>query len=147
LKEYDYSQPGGYFITVVTHHRDLLFVQIVNGEMKLNGYGRIADECWRAISEHFANVELGTHVIMQNHVHGIIVIHDGMATISSPFVGAQHAAPLPKPNVKPGSLGAIVRSFKSAVTRRIGREHHTTSIWQRNYGVCPDWRSRVEGNM
>jgi REP element-mobilizing transposase RayT len=57
-----------------------------------------------------------------------------MATNSSPFVGAQHAAPLlQEPNVKPGSLGAIVRSFKSAVTRRIGRECNATGIWQRNY--------------
>ena len=103
--------------------------------MQLNDMGLIADECWRAIPEHFPNVELGAYVIMPNHVHGIIVITDGRSTITSPFpVGAQHAAPLQtKPNVKPDSLGAIVRSYKSAVTRCIGREHNATGIWQRNY--------------
>jgi len=35
--------------------------------------------------------------------------------------------------VLPNSLGAIVGSFKSAVTKRIGREHNATGIWQRNY--------------
>jgi len=30
-------------------------------------------------------------------------------------------------------LGAIVGSFKSAVTKRIGREQNATGIWQRNY--------------
>ena len=25
LKEYDYTQPGGYFITIVTYRRDILY--------------------------------------------------------------------------------------------------------------------------
>jgi REP element-mobilizing transposase RayT len=123
LKKYDYAQPGGYFVTIVTYQRDLLFGEVVNEEMVLNGFGKIAEECWRAIPEHFPNVELGAYVVMPNHVHGIVVIK----------VGAQHAAPLRKPNVRPASLGAIVRSYKSAVTRLIGREHNATGIWQRNY--------------
>ena len=139
LQGYDYSQPGGYFVTIVTYHRDLLFGEIVNEEMQLNDLGKIADECWYTIPKHFPNVELGAHVVMPNHVHGIIVITNSRGgTIKSSFpVRAQHAAPLQtpqqQPNVKPGSLGAIVRSYKSAVTRRIGREHNITGIWQRNY--------------
>ena len=133
LKQYDYTQPGGYFVTIVTYQRDLLFGEITNEEMQLNEFGCIADECWRAIPDHFTNVELGACVIMPNHVHGIIVINDGMATNSSPFVGARHASPLPPCGVKPNSIGAIVGSFKSAVTKRIGRELNATGIWQRNY--------------
>jgi len=53
LKEYDYTQPGGYFITVVTYQRDCIFGNIANGEMQLNSLGMIADECWRAIPDHF----------------------------------------------------------------------------------------------
>jgi putative transposase len=133
LKEYDYSQPGGYFITIVTYQRDCLFGKITNEEMQLNIYGQIVYECWRAIPEHFPNVELGTYVVMPNHVHGIIVINEnGMATNSSAFVGARHASPLPR-IVKPRSIGAIVGSFKSAVTKRTGRELNATGIWQRNY--------------
>ena len=60
------------------------------------------------------------------------------AAISSPPVGAQHAAPLPtsprRPRVASGSLGAIVRSYKSAVTRQIVRESSgVRHVWQRNY--------------
>ncbi|MGB8984401.1 MAG: hypothetical protein WCC12_21215 [Anaerolineales bacterium] len=58
------------------------------GQMQLSAMGEIADEHWRAIPEHFPQVDLGAHVIMPNHGHGIIVIHDGMATNSSPSVGA-----------------------------------------------------------
>ena len=53
-------------------------------------------------------------------------------------VGATHASPLHLPKTTshgplPRSLGAIVGSFKSAVTKRIGRELNATGIWQRNY--------------
>jgi putative transposase len=129
LSDYDYSQPGAYFITIVTRGRECLFGEIKDGEMQLSGMGQIAEEAWRAIPEHFPQVELGTYVVMPNHVHGIIIIR-GMATNSSPSVGARHASPLPPHGVKPKSIGAMVGSFKSAVTKRIGRELHT---WQRNY--------------
>src|SRR5262245_37209332 len=113
---------------MVTYQRDCLFGEIINEELRLNNFGQIADKCWRAIPEHFTNVELGAHVIMPNHVHGIIVIR---GNISSSIVGARHASPLLQPRgVKPNSLGAIVGSFKSVVTKRIGREHNVTSIWQ-----------------
>jgi len=57
-------------------------------------------------------------------------------------VGAQHAAPLPRVsppspifNVRPGSLGAIVRSFKAACSRLINLQRDTPGnlLWQRNY--------------
>jgi len=76
IKEYDYTQPGGYFIIIVTHQRDCLFGEIINEEMQLNASGTIVDECWHAIPNHFPNIELGAFVIMPNHVHGIIVIND-----------------------------------------------------------------------
>ena len=127
LKEYDYTQPGAYFVTSVTRQRACWFGDIHHGTMVLNAFGHIADECWRAIPEHFPAVELGAYVIMPNHVHGIIVIADrtGAALL-------RPNEPL-RPNVKPGSLGAIIRSYKSAVSYRIHREHNATGIWQRNY--------------
>jgi len=128
LQGYDYSQVGAYYVTIVTYHRDCLFGEIVNDEMILNDFGKIADECWRAIPDHFLFVELGAYVIMPNHVHGIIVItHDRRGTI--------YRAPAMEKFGKPtqGSLPTIIRTYKAAVTRRIGRELNATSIWQRNY--------------
>lgn len=140
LKGYDYTQAGAYFVTVVTQERECLFGEVVDGEMVLNQYGKIADECWRAIPEHFPNVDLGTHIVMPNHGHGIILIREDK--FPSDVVGAQHCcAPTSidqpndphKINVKPGSLGAIIRSFKAAVSYRINKEFNVTGIWQRNY--------------
>ena len=96
LKGYDYASPGGYFITLVTEGRVCLFGEIVKGEMQYSEKGQIAYECWRAIPEHFATVELGSFVIMPNHVHGIIILRECAhtdafrAAIMSPPVGATH---------------------------------------------------------
>ena len=40
-----------------------------------------------------------------------------------------------RPNVTPGSLAAVVRSYKSAVTKSINamRDRQGARIWQRNY--------------
>jgi hypothetical protein len=40
-KGYDYSQPGAYFITLVTFHRRHLFGEIIRGNMESNNLGRI----------------------------------------------------------------------------------------------------------
>jgi putative transposase len=133
LPNYDYAQAGGYFITIVTYQRNMLFGKIVDEEIRLNDLGKIADECWHAIPDHFPNVELGAYVVMPNHVHGILIINDGPATNSLLVVGARHASPLRPHGVKPKSIGAIVGSFKSAVTKRGRREHNITGVWQRNY--------------
>jgi len=68
---------------------------------------------------------------MPNHVHGIIVITEA--------VGARHASPLPRPagpsGTGKGSLGAIVGSFKSSITKSINDVRRTPGavVWQRNY--------------
>jgi putative transposase len=115
LKGYDYTQPGAYFVTMVTFRRECLFGEVIGGEMVLNPWGSVVDECWRAIPNHFPNVELGAYVVMPNHIHGIVVIREmGLS------VGTRHASPLPSNpprGVIPNFLGAIVGSVKSAVTR------------------------------
>jgi REP element-mobilizing transposase RayT len=136
LKGYDYSQAGAYYVTIVTWHREMLFGEVVNGEMKLNQRGKIAEECWLSIPNHSQHVELGAYVIMPNHMHGIIIINGSenwIATNSSQSVGARQASPLRPRGTLPGSLGTIVGSFKSSVTKRIGRELNETGIWQRNF--------------
>jgi putative transposase len=61
-------------------------------------------------------------------VHGIIIItNDGRGTIYR----APTVEQFQKPTV--GSIPTIVRTYKAAVTRLIGRQHNATGIWQRNY--------------
>jgi REP element-mobilizing transposase RayT len=133
LRTFDYASSGAYFITSCAHQRECTFGQVLEGRMECNDVGNIILETWNAIPGHFSSVTLDEFVVMPNHIHGIVQIGYG------PAVGAQHAAPLhgavPRSNVAPGSLGAIVRSFKSAVTKRINDSRGTPGlpVWQRNY--------------
>ena len=139
LKDYDYSQGGAYFVTILAKKRECVFGEIVNGEMHLSKIGQVAEECWEEIPRHFPDIDLDAYVIMPNHIHGILVIGD---------VGARHASPLQNPppppdtgtaarptGVKRGSIGAIVGSFKSVATKRINELRRTPGepVWQRNY--------------
>lgn len=146
---FDYSQAGVYFVTICVRMGSSMFGDVVAGRVRLNTAGRTAAKCWLEIPTHFPNVTLDAFVVMPNHVHGILVINEIQGAIG---VGAQRAAPLrvrvrtsvshahasvsAVPNgVTPGSLGAIVRSFKSATTKRINEVRHTSGkpVWQRNY--------------
>lgn len=142
LRGYDYTNPGAYFITLVTDKRRLLFGRIVGGAVLLSGLGHIAEACWCAIPEHFPQVELDAFVVMPNHVHGILTLHDREAVGSRHGVtlGARHAVPQQIAELErfgkpvPGSLATIVRQYKGSVTRLIPRDPGDPAhVWQRNY--------------
>ena len=129
LPRFDYTQQGAYFVTVCTRNRSCLFGEIVNGEMRLNDIGRVAHRMWEEIPTHFPQVGIDAWVVMPNHIHGVIVI-------AGPPVEATHASPLQRPAGPPKrSIGAIVGSYKSAVSKRINAMRGTPGapVWQRNY--------------
>jgi REP element-mobilizing transposase RayT len=76
LKDYDYAQPGAYFMTLCTWQREALFGEVAGGKMRLNPLGRIVQAEWERLASQFLNITLEAFVVMPNHVHGIIVIHD-----------------------------------------------------------------------
>ncbi len=135
LKGYDYARPGAYFITICTWQRECVLGEIEDGKMIPSEWGRIVDECWRAVPSHFPNVALDEFVVMPNHVHGIIVIQNDRDDDrrGEAFCAFKNASPLQ--GTQPGSLGAIVQNFKSVSTRKINqmRGMPRMSLWQRNY--------------
>jgi REP element-mobilizing transposase RayT len=76
LPGYDYSQPGGYFVTLCAHERELLFGEINDNEMMPNRLGKSVTACWQQLPRHFPDVELDAWVLMPNHFHGVIIIHE-----------------------------------------------------------------------
>ena len=97
------------------------------------------------IPAHFPNIELATHVVMPNHVHGIIVIRQKSSRREAGDHGespakdlisparlaielgalprrAQHAVPLPTHRfgaTVAGSIPAVVGAFKSASAKQV----------------------------
>jgi REP element-mobilizing transposase RayT len=76
LRDYDYTSPGAYFITICTQDRKSIFGEIVNNEMQLNELGESLQLIWNALPERFSNLELDHFVIMPDHIHGIIIIKE-----------------------------------------------------------------------
>jgi len=152
LPGYDYTQPGGYYVTIVTRGRDPVLGAVVDGVVVLATPGVIVQKAWRSLPHHFANVVLDEFVIMPNHVHGIVMITDGirvkpnmmdgncrgeasgMGCVGSTVTPFPDASPLPH-GTQRGSFGAILQNFKSISARRINAMQNTPGqpFWQRNY--------------
>ena len=78
LPEYDYSNPGAYFVTVCTQGRVNIFSNIVESETgecaaKLNDAGRMVKKWYLELENKFPDVICGEIIIMPNHVHFIII--------------------------------------------------------------------------
>lgn len=80
LQGYNYTQAGAYCITICTQNRRCLFGGIVDGAMELSAKGKVVEECWKEIPEHFPAVTLDVFIIMPNHLHGILLIAEGRGT-------------------------------------------------------------------
>ena len=94
LKGWDYRWPGAYFVTIVTHGRQLLFGEVEGGEVVLSLCGRVVKTTWQRLPRHFTNVELDLFVVMPNHLHGIVWIldrGDGLVEVSPKSAEAEKA--------------------------------------------------------
>ena len=119
--------------------------------VELSPLGRIVDKCWREIPVHYPAIAIPSHVIMPNHVHGIIRItptpewtakmrqlrkEDSIPRGTRR--GDIYVAPTPAPAVArgpaPKTLGVIVGTFKAAVTRKARLLGLISgALWQRDF--------------
>jgi len=144
LKDYDYSSPGEYFVTICTGGMVEFFGDVVNGEMKRNDVGEIAHQLWMGIPNHHKNAMLDEFIIMPNHAHGIIVIcgkdYDrdvacndkisvghGRDAINRVSTGG--TTKTNNPMLTRQSLSYIVRQYKGRVLFEIRKTNHDFS-WQ-----------------
>ena len=129
LKNFSYSSPGAYFVTICTDKRKNYFQ---NGKidphiftwesiekncvrpqnLPLSNIGRIVTEELEHWDQTYAPVSLYSYVIMPNHLHIMVVI------LADEY-GHSQASP---------SLERMVKQFKGAVTKKIGK-----SIWQKSF--------------
>ncbi len=86
LRSFDYSSSGSYFITICTKDREHLFGEIVDGEMFLSEWGRIANDKISVTNQHRqdAGITITHFVVMPNHVHLIIQIVGTQRAVSAP---------------------------------------------------------------
>jgi len=161
---FDFAQDSNaaYFITICTAKRKHYFGQITNGKMNLSEQGKMANQYWIEIPDHFSFVFLDEFVVMPNHMHGIIIIdkpgnndienvtgncpigYFDVPNVSDVETG--HALSLQPPqqpdqsqqphprfrNQGKNTISATVGSFKSAVTKRCN-ENNLPFGWQSRF--------------
>lgn len=145
LPGYDYTVPGTYFLTILTHKKEHLFGKVIKGVVQLSPVGEVAHEQWGKIPTYFSNVILDAFVIMPNHIHGILVItarttHTGKGKgkaferYSNPNIFGSNALPI-QLGSQAGSVPAIVQNYKSITSRKINKQLNSpgSTIWHRNY--------------
>ena len=103
LKNFDYSSPNYYFITICTWDKKCIFGK----PWILNRWGKTAQTMLLEIEKHFLNVKVDKYVVMPNHVHIILALEGENAGISR-----------------------IVGQYKSAVTRIIHETDPSQQVWQ-----------------
>lgn len=74
LREWDYSTPHWYFITIYTQNYHELFGEIIKGKMISNEYGKIIQKRWLWLKEQYNYVNLNEFIVIPNHFHGILII-------------------------------------------------------------------------
>jgi REP element-mobilizing transposase RayT len=123
LPGWDYRRAGWYFVTLNTWGWCHTLARVRGGRMEMTRMGEIVDACWAEIPGHYPHVALDEFVVMPNHIHGIVVIKRSIG------VRGGEAN-----QVAPGSLSAVVRSFKAASTRIVHREIAAhLPLWHRNF--------------
>ncbi|HRE40977.1 MAG TPA: transposase [Ignavibacteria bacterium] len=142
LKDFDYSKEGLYFITICVHNHECLFGKIENDNLLLNELGKVANNFWIEIPNHFPSVELHEFIIMPNHIHGIIEIVGTQNNEFNPIVGTRHGVSKTanKDEYKhqfskpiPGSISTIINQYKSSVKRWCNKNGHKYFQWQSRF--------------
>ena len=127
LRNFDYSTPAAYFITVCTYDRKNTLSHIVGAihespETKLTKYGEIVDVFINNISEHF-KVFVERYVIMPNHIHLIIRITDDET------LRAIRESPLRGRSI----VSKVVGYIKMNASKEIHSRYGETKVWQRGF--------------
>ncbi|MEW6194030.1 MAG: transposase [Bacteroidota bacterium] len=125
LKDWDYSNPWWYYVTINTKYHIEYFGKIIEGKMVTNELGKIADKCWKEIPNHFANTELDYFVIMPNHLHGIVIMNiiPKNKNVETPDRASLHNS----------TLGSIVNQFKGSVKRWANRSGYSPFACQSRF--------------
>lgn len=116
LKDYDYSTPGAYFVTVCTKNRINYFWHSVGAsiarpqDIPLTEIGIVVDKAINNIPKIYNNITVDRYVVMPNHIHLLLQIHSD---------------PDGRPMVAP-TIDRVIQQMKGYVTKQIGKP-----IWQK----------------
>ena len=118
LRNFDYGDPGPYFVTVTLQNRQPIFGTIRDATLLQTAIGCLVESTWLTMSDRFDGVELDDFIVMPDHIHGILILPTNGKT----------------------KLGTVLQAFKSITTVEYGRgvesfnwPRYERRLWQRDY--------------
>jgi len=139
MKDFDYSQSGGYFITICTHKRASILARVLDSTSHLNSLGELVHRHWLQSANLRDELALDVFVVMPNHLHGIVFINRSDDSCLPSPMNSQSATTANElrqiPNRSSRSISSFLAGFKSAATSAARKQGlwHDGSLWQRNY--------------
>ena len=126
LSSYDYSQPGSYFITLCTYQRAKLFQMqarsVGNGQCAVphcSVANQIIHTWIHRTQNQYRNITIDNYVIMPDHLHFILTIHETIPGCSVPEIMRFF---------KTMTVNEYIRCVKSGLLPVFDRK-----IWQKSY--------------
>ena len=138
LKNFDYSTTGAYFVTICIRDRMKILSEIVKTDLastdktigievgeglappgitvKLKPCGEVVKEQLQLIEPRFPSVTVEDYVIMPDHIHAVIFLHEK----------AGGASPSP-------TLDDVICAFKSLTSRSCKQKYGIEKMFQRSY--------------
>ena len=127
LRGYDYSTPGAYFVTLCAAGRRCDFGTVQDGIVTLTTLGHIIHNTWVETCSFCAGVNADVFVVMPNHLHAIVLLHNDTTAREDGRNGTTE-------------LSSLIRRFKTLSTSRAvraavseGRSLPRGRVWQRSY--------------
>ncbi len=123
LKKFDYNTTGAYFVTICTENRRKILSRIVGvdvlgdpNNIELLPHGKIADKYINQLNEFYAHINVVQHVIMPNHIHILLFVHDDGSPRTS------------TPTKQTSAVSHFVSTFK-----RFSNKEYGGNVWQRGF--------------
>ena len=137
LEIFDYNSVGAYFITICTQNKEHLLSQVklnfvgtgvldgpqTNKEIivELTEYGKIVDKYINQLNDFYENISVNDYVIMPNHVHLLISIHENGPSgtpVPTELVCVENS-------IQNSIISKFISTFKRFCNKEIGK-----NIWQ-----------------
>jgi len=139
-QNWNYSNPGLYFITVCTKNRLKLLGKVKNRKMVLNENGRILRKWLLKIDQRYDNVNLDTWIIMPEHWHCIIEITDtdNNSAKYSRIAGNRNHQKTTRDDRRKMLLSKVIGYIKmnSAKHININMNKQGRCLWQKGFYDC-----------
>ena len=118
LKDYDYSTPNAYFITICAGKRRNIFWDNIGNtitcpqDVTLSRCGFLVEQAIMSIPRHYPALSVDRYVVMPDHVHLLL-------RINSDDNGRRTFAP---------TISTVIQQMKGTVTKKAG-----FSVWQKGF--------------